>query len=328
LANVAAPGESQAFVPPSGVDLSTLADRLGLPENPEYVTVDTFRSIRAGLVSGKLPSQPASYAVPGNFTRFLWNLSDQNRTLYWYLFADHTRPPSLDLTRLTVESTGDLTSSQFGNRSGLLIIVVDSAYFDATGDVAQQNVLTARAFVPWDETANRFTVETPTVFPLGVPLYDHARFQASEILGRVNEAGPLRVQLGDRLLRALSFQPSEPLMGSAAGRQAAITYHQLWIPQRGHLQAWFALHPRLFGNSTLGPLRLQVNVASSTGTVVVDQYTLDPMDSSQRSYAPIDIDLSAFSGRTVDLQLAVLVGTASGEGGEVLIGEPRLVVSS
>ncbi|MBV9894968.1 MAG: hypothetical protein JO020_12430 [Chloroflexi bacterium] len=330
LANIAPPEPSQAFVEPSPEQLSGLAERLGLPQTPQYITADSFPAARYQLVSGKLPAQPAVYAVPGEFTRFLWNLSDYNRTIYWYVFSDHVRPTSLDLTRtrITAESVGNLTNAQFGNRQGLLIIFAESSYFDATGDIAQQNVLTARAFIPWDASSDRFLTDAPVTFPLNVPLYDDERYAAASIVGTVAETGPLRVQTGGRLFRALSFQPNAAMTDGEVGRQAAITYHNLWVPQSGHLQGWIALHPRLFGNASIGPLHVQVRVIANGATTIVSDYQLNPTNTSQRDYEPMDADLSAYGNETIDVQLRVLVSTVTGDGGEVLFGEPNLSVSN
>lgn len=324
-ANVVPVKASEAYIPPTPTDLQTLAATLELPAPPQYVDASSYAQVYASLVSGKLPSAPTVYAIPGQFTRFLWYLADQDRTLYWYVFSDRARPASLDLARITAESVGQLTDTNYGNRDGLLIAVTDSAYFDATGDVTLQNVVTARAFVPWDDVAHRFRVDSPTVFPLAIPLYDHARFGAADRAGNVSEAGPLRVRSDGRLLRALSFVPSRVV--AAGERDAAITYRDIWIPTGAHLKGWIALHPRLFGNSSVGIERVQIGVATATGTVQLAEYELDPLDTEQRSYAPVDVDLTALAGDTVGLQLRVLSSTTSADGGEVLVAEPRLVVS-
>jgi hypothetical protein len=178
-------------------------------------------------------------------------------------------------------------------------------------------VIGARAFIPWDAAQQRFAYEAPVVFPLATRLYDHPRFEAARKTGKVAEAGPVKVDLKDRLVRALDLQPSP----DDPARQAQLTYPNLWIPDGATFQAWVAIHPRLFNHKDVGTVHVEVRVGD---TVVADQ-VLDPSERAQQVYTPLEADLSAHGGQRADVTLRVWpTDPTAKEAFDVLIGEPRL----
>jgi 4-amino-4-deoxy-L-arabinose transferase-like glycosyltransferase len=321
-ANAAQPPDPGVLEVPTEGDLAGLAQRLQLPGDLRYINADSFEATRARLVTGKLPPDLTAYAIPGQFTRFLWYLPEQDRTLYWFVFADRLRPAALDRNLLTAESSGHLPVNEYGNHPGLLVLLPTSAYFDATGDVAQQNVLAARAFIPLDDTLRRFRLQDATTFPLSVPLYDRQRFDAATKHGQVAEMGPIRVQLGDRNTRALSLQPTE--MASNGEHIASITYGDVWVPPAAQFTAWVALHPRVFGHTDVGQLRVEVDVVSDGREMPLAALELDPMNAQQRVYLPFHVALSNVQGQRVQLVLRVASTPSATATGEVLVGEPRI----
>jgi hypothetical protein len=200
-------------------------------------------------------------------------------------------------------------------------LLTTNAYFDATGDVAQQNVLGARAFVPWDQARGRFAYESPVLFPHATRLYDHARFETAPKVGKVAEFGPVRVQLTDRLTRAVELQA----VADGAAREAMITYPGLWIPYGATFQAWASIHPRLYNHAEVGPVHVEVRATTPDGQSIVHDETFDPMDRSHQVYVPFEADLSALGGRTADLSIRAWgADNAPRDTLDLLIGEPRL----
>jgi hypothetical protein len=322
-ANVAPASASETYPVPTSADLDVLAAKLRLPSPPRYLDTQSYDALHTSLVSSKLPETPLAYAVPGQFTRFLWYLSDQSRTLFWFVFADRTRPPSLDRNLLTAEAPGYLREPDLGNKLGLLVLLPTNAYFDATGDVSQQNVLGARAFVPWDPDQHRFRLDAPMVFPLTTPLYDHVRFDLAHKNGSISEFGPVRVQAGDRLIRALEFQPKP----DDTTRQASLTYPRVWIPTNAVFHAWISLHPRLFNHADLGLVHVEVRASADNREVTVADQVLDAMDPTQRVYLPLQADVSAFGGSVADLTIRVWgADPRAQQAPDVLIGEPQLIM--
>lgn len=323
-ANILPPENPEAIPSPDARELAELARALSLPGPLIYVDAIGFDAARIRLLSGALPADDISYALPGQFTRFLWYVSDQDRTIYWFVYSDRPRPPSLDRTLLLGESSGRLLSADFRDRFGLLIVTPTSSYWGGGGDPTQNNHLPTRAFVPWDPATGRIQWESDIVFPLNTTLYDDKRFEAAHREGRVVPSGPQKVRLEDRLLRALSFQPDSPLGDQE--RQAAISYRGLWMGPGAQFQAWVALHPRFFGREQVGKLRAELYVRAGDREMLIAGHDLDPSNREQWIYTPWNVDLSGYAGQRADLTIQVRGSSAVTETAEVLIGEPRLIM--
>jgi hypothetical protein len=321
--------DGEVFSPPTPAQLSDLAARLQLPASLSYVPVtmlDDTANTRDRLVSRSRIPDMSGYALPGQYTRFLWHLGAEDRTVFWYVMADGTRPTTMDDRKvLTAEVPGNLTESEVGNQPGLLIVVPSSTYFDGFGDVAQFNTIQARAWIPWDPATHQLRLDTPRVFPLSMTLYDHERFTATAKQGAVAEAGPQRVVAGGPLLRAIALQPAEtPENGR---RAASISYSDVWLPPDGQFRASFALHPRNFLHAGVGPITLQVSVQSGDGQMVVaEQHIIDPLDKDHQTYQGIQLDLGAGEAmRRGSIEIRVLSETSGTEIPAVLVAEPRIV---
>jgi hypothetical protein len=202
-----------------------------------------------------------------------------------------------------------------------MVLLPTHAYFDLTGDVAQQNVLGARAFVPWDAVQQHFAFDSPVMFPHATRLYDHTRFEAAHKSGKVSEVGPVRVQVPDRYVRAIELQAGP----NAQSRAAVLTYPGVWLPPGAAFQASISLHPRTFSRPDVGIVHVELRVSTPGGDRVVAEQTLDPMDRGRQVFLPFDADLSAAGGQTVDLSIRAWVAdSAPADALDVLIGEPRL----
>jgi hypothetical protein len=190
--------------------------------------------------------------------------------------------------------------------------------------VAQHNVIATRAWIPWDSVSHQFRIDAPRIFPLSTTLYDHDRFMVATTQGTLAEAGPQRVVLGDLLLRALSFKPTQSVEGGQ--HEASILYSNLWLPPGGQIVGWFALHPRYFLHAAAGPISLQITVRADDGQSVTWAGNLDPMDKDHQSYQPVKLDLAAGQfGQRGSLEIRVLTPSAATEAPEVFIAEPRIV---
>jgi hypothetical protein len=315
----AAPPPSAPFDAPSADQLQLLATQLGLNLPVTYASTDVFDAVRADLISGVVAQRPRAYALPGQFSRFIWDIDDQQRTISWFVVSGYERPLVLDRNLLLVESLGDLSEQAFRDRNGLLLVVQNSAYDDSIGHVTALNVVTTRAFVPWDATLHTFRFDQTVSFPLDTPLYDHKRFVAAQVSGNVSEAASQQVQTGDRSVRAYSLEAPQP------GGTAAVTFGNVYIPGSGAFQAWVSLHPRFFNSASAGTQRVDVRVRDGTGETTVAELLLDPARSDQRTYLSITADLSSFADENVDLTIAVTSSDTSHSTAEVLIGEPRVI---
>jgi hypothetical protein len=299
-----------------------LAQRLDLPEPITYLDATTFPAQRAALQAPTSPEKIEAWALPGQFTRFVWQLENQDRSLYWYVFADRPRPEALDLTLLMGEAGGYLQAADLRDRPGLLIVAPSGPYFDASGDPSQFSLIPARAFVPWDSRTRRFQPEAAIIFPVNTQLYGHQRFEAATKVGKIDERGPLRVVVGDRNIPTLMFETTAST--DDGGRQAALTYRDLWVQPGSQFQMWSSIHPALFNRTVAGQPRLQVLVRAGGREVVVGERVFDPMSTDERIYLPFQADLSAYQGQRVDLTVRVLTDASATENAVVMVGQPRI----
>jgi hypothetical protein len=313
------PAETRALAHPTGEQLTALVARIGLPGPVVYVDEALFGPTRELLMSGQPPRTHTIYAIPGQYTRFLWHLEDQDRTLFWYVYADQTRPLALDRNLITGESVGRLLVANFANRPGLLFVAPTTSYFDRTGVVALQNVLTVRAFAPWDDRAGRFLLEDAHVFPLSWPLYDEAHVATASREGQVSDLGPLRLTPTGRMLRSLGFRPA------GLAQTATLIYRDVWVPPATEFRAGYALHPRFAGHNQIGRPRLEVSLQTGTETVMLLEHTFDSARKADFDFAPLHADLAPFSDQRVDIIVRVLADPSATQTPEVLLGEPQLL---
>jgi 4-amino-4-deoxy-L-arabinose transferase-like glycosyltransferase len=309
----------QPFQVPSIAELETMSDQLGLSLPINYVDDAAFAKVRAELISGSIPLKPEAYALPGQFTRFLWYVDDEQRTLYWYVYSDQERPATLDRNLLLVESLGELPQASFRDRSGLLLVAQNSAYDDSAGQPTLMNLLTTRAFIPWDSATNGFRLDQAVRFPLDTPLYDHKRFATAHISGNVVEAGPQAVKTGDRTVRAYSLEAPQK------GGSADLRFSNLWILGKAEFRAWVSLHPQFFGNRSASVQTLEVRVRDGAREDTIARIQIDPMRPEQQVYVPLIADLSPYANKSVDLTIGVISAESGQSTAEVLVGEPRVV---
>ena len=219
-ANVSAP-RVEPYPAPSAAELEALAKRAGWSAPVPWVgDVATIEKMLVKWGEGSLPDRIELYAVPGQVSRFVWHQADQGRTQFWFFFAAGPRPETLDRQgRLWMEAGGRLPAVEWENRNGLVLLAPANAQFTDTGDAAEMNMLTARAFVPWDAAGRRFRMEEPVVFPLQISLVDRKRVAAATVTGTAKAA---------RLkgLRALSLRG-----------QSAIAFRDLEIPRGSKFEA-------------------------------------------------------------------------------------------
>jgi 4-amino-4-deoxy-L-arabinose transferase-like glycosyltransferase len=321
------PGDTVAFVRPSSEQMSQLAKELGLSEPIRYVDEQAFPATRPPLESKDIPAEIAAYALPGQFTRFIWNIEDQERTAFWYVLADHARPPALDRTLILGEALGRLTVAEYRDRSGLLLVAPTSGYQTSRGDVSQFSLIAARAFIPWDSGTRSFRLDQIVRFPLGIRLQGEERFRAASKRGKVEEQGLVRVKTGDKNLPALVFETTSNVDGGVDGdKEASVTYPRLWLPQPGRFTAWISVHPSRFAHADIGKPRVEVWVRANDRDVVVGERVLDPMNADERQYLPVDFDLSPFAGQRIDLTIRVLSSAPATAPAVVVVGEPRIVI--
>jgi hypothetical protein len=314
------PPSTQLLTVPSGEQLSALAARMGLPGPVLYVEDSQFIVIRNLLMSGAPPLTQTIYAVPGEYTRFMWYLDGQDRTLFWYVFADQTRPPALDRNLITGEVAGHLPLSTYANQMGLLLVAPTSSYFDHTGVLQLQNVLTVRGFAPWDDTNKRFRLEDTQIFPLSWPLYDDAHMKAAVHQGEITDLGPIPLQVGGRVLRTLDFHPT----GSA--NPTSLAFNDVYVPPASEFRVNVALHPRFSQHSAIGHPRVDVTLRTPDGqSAGLLDYTLDPARRSDVDFVLLQADLAQYSGQVVDITLTAMRDPTSPEIPDVLIGEPQIV---
>jgi lambda repressor-like predicted transcriptional regulator len=302
-----APPEAHPLVVPTPAELTLAANRLGLDSQVVYVGTPEFGPTRNALMSGKLPQDQTVYAIPGEFTRFVWYLDDQNRTLFWYVFSDASRPAALDKLLITAEVDGRLPVSDVANHQGLLFVAPTSAYFDRTGVVMLQNVLTVRGFAPLDTETRRFQLDKIQLFPLSWPLFDTAHFADAARVGAVIDEGPLQLATTGRMLRTLDVRTP----------RSSIRFSHVWVTPGAEFRADIALDPRSDRRPEIGKPRLTITVQDSPQAEV----TLDPDRSVDFDFKPVRFDLGSYAGTYVDVTLTA-VGPADAD---VLIGEPRLV---
>lgn len=321
------PSQPEPFIAPDTVELRTLMERLGLPRPIHYVgTPDAFDNSLPLLTRTSLPEQIDTYAVPGQFSRFLWHIADQHRTEFWFFFANRPRPDSLDRTLLWVEAAGRLDLATFRDGYGLLVLAPTNAYFISSGDWKQLNLIPARAFVPWDPQRNRFAVESAVVFPLPILLVDLARVAVATMRGQAGLGGLQMVNLGAPNLRTLTLQPSLPLSGEPY-KESAITFSDLEILSGAQFKSFISLHPRLFGLSNSPPVTLQLWVNSGGRDVLVAKRVLHAKSQvGERMYVPFDADFSRYAGQKIKLTLRALGSAVTPDLDEVLVGEPRIVM--
>lgn len=312
-----------SYVAPRETQLAAMAQQLHLPGTIEYVTPERFAVVHKQLVSGDPPPSNMAYAFPGEFTRFLWDLPDQDRTAFWYVFARGPHPAALDQTLLTADVASVLAGRDYANRQGLLIVSPTGAYWDNTGEVHLQNLLTARAFIPVKPNSPQFRLDEPIVFPLETELYNEQRLKAAQTTGKVEPSSLERVAIGDRNLPALRFTLT-PAESQTVDPVAQITFPDVFVPFGAKFEAWTAVHPRFYLHPQLGQLRVEVGVRVDGRDEVVGQQFLSSMD--QPLYRPFEADLSRFAGQHAAMFIRASQAAQAREQAIVLVGDPRVVM--
>jgi 4-amino-4-deoxy-L-arabinose transferase-like glycosyltransferase len=322
-----APTRPEPFTAPDVAELRLLRERLGLPRPIQYVGGSKeFDDVLPVLTRTSLPERIDAYAVPGQFSRFLWYVTDQDRTEFWFFFANRPRPDSLDRRRLWVEAAGRLELASFRDRYGLLVLTPANAYFISSGHWVLLNLITARAFVPWDPQRNRFAVESAVVFSLPTLLVDPMRVAAADVKGHAELGGPVMVNPGGPNLRTLRLQPSLRVDGGPY-KESAMTFSGVEILPKAQFKSFVSLHPRLFGLSESPPVTLQLWIRPGGRDRLAAQRVLKAKtEAGERMYLPFAADLGPYAGQRVTLTLRVVGSAATPQNDEVLIGEPRIVI--
>lgn len=325
VANVT-PSRPEPFIGLNTLELEILGKHLGLPRQIHYVdTPEAFQKALPLLTRTSLPEQIDAYAVPGQFSRFLWYVADQDRTEFWFFFANRPRPDSLDRHQLWVEAAGRLDLATFRDRYGLLVLAPTNAYFISSGYWILLNLITVRAFVPWDSQRNRFAVESAVIFPLPMLLVDPMRVAAADVKGQAELGGLVMVNSGGPNLRTLRLQPSLPV-NDRPYKESAMTFSDVEILLGAQFKSFVSLHPRLFGLSDSPPVTLQLWIRSGGRDEMIAERVLKAKtEAEERMYVPFDADLSRYAGQRIKLTLRAMGSAATRDLDEVLIGEPRIV---
>jgi 4-amino-4-deoxy-L-arabinose transferase-like glycosyltransferase len=324
VANVA-PAQPRLFIAPDAAELDALARKLALPKPIHYIGgPEAFDTSLSLLTRTRLPESIVGYAVPGQFSRFLWYVSDQDRTEFWFFFANRPRPDSLDQRLLFVEAAGRLALATFRDQFGLLVLAPTNAY-SSHGHPLQFRLITARAFVPWDPQRNRFALESAVIFPLPMLLVDPARVAAADVRGQAGAGGLAMVNSGGPNLRTLNLQPSLPT-NEGSYRESAMTFSDVEILPGARFESFVSLHPRLFGLSDSSPVTLQLWIRSGgRGAMIAERVLKAKAEAEERTYLPFTADLSRYAGQRVKLTLRAMGSAATPHNDEVLVGEPRIV---
>ncbi len=325
IANVAPP-KPQLFAAPEAAELENLRKRIGLPRPVQYVgDLRKFLQVLPVLEQTTPPTRVDAYAVPGQMSRFLWYMDEQDRTEFWFFFGNSIRPASLEGARLMAEASRRLDLATFGRRYGLLVVAPANSYLISAGQPGLIDLITVRAFVPWDAQWNRFSMDRAVVFPLSTWLVDGARLAAARVDGQAGEGGPVAVNPGGPTLRTISLRPSLPV-GQAGTRESAITFRNLEIRAGARFQSFTSVHPRLFQHFDSPPVTLQVWVSSGrTETLVGERLLQGKGKQDEQRYLPFQAALDRYAGQTVCLKLRAIGSGATPEMDEVLVGEPRIV---
>lgn len=325
VANVT-PSRPEPFIGLNTLELEILGKHLGLPRQIHYVdTPEAFQKALPLLTRTSLPEQILAYAVPGQFSRFLWHVQDQDRTEFWFIFANRPRPDSLDRHQLWVEAAGRLDLATFRDRYGLLVLAPTNAYFISSGYWILLNLITARAFVPWDSQRNRFAVESAVIFSLPTLLVDPMRVATAYVKGQAELGGLVMVNSGGPNLRTLRLQPSLPV-NDKPYKESAMTFSDVEILPGAQFKSFVSLHPRLFGLSNSPPVTLQLWIRSGGRDEMIAERVLKAKtEAEERMYLPFTVDLSRYAGQRVKLMLRVVGSAATPQNDEVLVGEPRIM---
>jgi hypothetical protein len=323
MANVLAPRDAPDLPVPSEAELAGLAARLGLPGPLTYAAGSTYGEARARVTSSELPTELKAYVFPGQFTRFVWYVQPQDRSMFWFVWSDRVRPRTLDLDMLWGEAQGRMRLAEFRDRFGLLVFAPTNVYAP-NSDTPRMHMIATRAFVPWDEAAGRFRLEAPIIFPLSIPLLDAKRMEMARKEGQVTEIGSLQIRPEEGSLATLGLRPTEA--AGAAERSAAITFPDVLMPPGARFQTAVSLHPRLIGNPNVGPLRLELRVRAAAQNAIVAVREIEPRNREEWRYVTWEADLSGYAGQRVDLTLRAVTSSASAEPGEVVTADPRVVM--
>ncbi len=111
-----------------------------------------------------------------------------------------------------------------------------------------------------------------------------------------------------------------------------LTYHQLPIPERAMLRTWLALKEDAWDKSTDGVL-FRVGISSDGSYDEVAAHHVDPRSNvNDRRWIPLEIDLSAYEGQTVDIILntnASMPGRGNDTSWDFSVwGTPEIVIGS
>jgi len=311
----------EPFPAPGAVELEGLAKRAGWSGPVRWVgDRKTFDELLPVWGDRNRRERIELYAVPGQVSRFVWYQADQDRTQFWSFFAAGPRPESLDRSRLWLEAGGRLKAAEWGNRNGIVLMAPANAHFADTGDAAQLNLVTVRAFVVWDAEGRRFRMEEPVVFPLQISLVDGKRVAAAVVTGTAKAVGPQKVTPRGEILRALSLEPSEPLGGQE--RESAMAFGDLEIPRGSKFEAGVSVHPRWYGQHQAPPVKLELWV---DGERIAERVLTGKTEPAEQKYLRWEADLGKYGGRRVELKLRAVGRAEKPERDEVLVGEPRVV---
>jgi len=309
------------FVSPTEAELETLGQKIGLPTQIIYIDKPgQFEETKELLNSPELPRQVVPYAIPGQFSRFLWYLKDHDRTEFWYFYANQVPPPSLDQNVLWVEVADGLDIKTYRDDYGLLVLVPMNAYFIGSGDWKLLNMLQARAFVPWDVARNRFVIEETIIFPISTLLVDPVRLEDAVVMGQAEAGGQVMVDPMGPTLRTLKLRPSLPIENDTK-KESIITFQDLYILPGAQFKSFVTRYledPNLAISSPV-TIELWIHVNGKDSMLASTS-----LDEKSTNYSPFVVDVSHYSGQKVNLSIRVIGISENPDADEVLIGEPQI----
>ena len=106
----------------------------------------------------------------------------------------------------------------------------------------------------------------------------------------------------------------------------ALTYHHLVLGAHPALHVYVAIHPLIYTEATSDGATFQVSVNVDGQTRQLADVYINPIAHPElRKWTPLDVDLSQFAGKTVDLTLSNSPGPANNDYADwCLWGDPRL----
>ena len=107
----------------------------------------------------------------------------------------------------------------------------------------------------------------------------------------------------------------------------ALTYHHIALGLHPAFRAFVAIHPAIYGQVNADGATFQVDVRADGQTRRLADVYINPIAHPElRRWLPLDVDLSAYAGQTVDLTLGNSPGPANNDYADwCLWGDPRVV---